>query len=100
MSSSQPDRLAAVHRLDDYRTVLPAAARQAEDEVWAEILAAGDLFGALRDAGLHVRFDATDARTGPRVRVTDVEGRVVRDLAPSVVCDPAALEAELLSQDG
>lgn len=96
MTSDTPPGTASVHRLDDYRTAFGRPRERPEDEVWAEILAAGDLYGALAEAGMTVRFDASDPALPPRVRVTDLEGNTLRELSPSVACDPAALESALL----
>ena len=100
MRSSRPaDGHPEVANLDDYRTAFRPEADSATDEVWAEIFAAANLFGALRDAGLTVHFDVDDPTLPPRVRVSDLEGNTVRELSPSVVCDPSVLESELLSSD-
>lgn len=98
MSYTVPPRpLASVHRLDDHRTALAPDPATDPGEVWAEVLAAARLFGALREAGMSVRFDTEDPAYPPRVRITDLSGRVVREVAPALACDPEALEAELLS---
>ncbi len=65
-------------------------------QVWSEVMAAAQLFGALREAGMSVRFDVDDPTLPPRVRITDLEGRTLREIPPSLACDPAALEAEVL----
>jgi hypothetical protein len=96
MTPNRPPGTASVHRLDDYRTALDRPREQPEDEVWAEILAAGDLYGALAAAGMAVRFDASDPALPPRVRVTDLAGNTLRELSPSVACDPGALQSALL----
>jgi hypothetical protein len=101
MDSSTPSpRRATVHRLDDYRSVLPQERRAGHDEVWAEIMAAADLFATLREAGMSVHFEAGEGTSAPRVRVTDLEGRAIRDLSPTLACDPQALRDELLSPGG
>jgi len=97
VTPDMPPGTASVHRLDDYRSALNRPRERPEDEVWAEILAAGDLFGALADAGMAVRFDASDPAHPPRVLVTDLDGNTLRELSPSMACDPAALESVLLS---
>lgn len=92
-------RLASVHRLDDYRSALAPQAPADAEQLWLEVLAAARLFGELRQAGMSVRFDAT-ADGPPLVRITDLQGKTIREVAPAVACDPAALEAELLSPAG
>lgn len=89
--------LAPVLRLDDYRSALPPEPQIDSDEVWGEVLAAAQLFGTLRDAGMSVRFDAAGDGEPPRVRITDLTGRTLREIPAELACDPRALEAELLS---
>lgn len=91
-----PGDLAPVYRLDDFRTALPQDAPVAAEEVWDEVAAAAELFGRLRANGMSVRFDVEDPKTPPRVRITDLEGRTLRDVPPALACDATALEAELL----
>jgi hypothetical protein len=91
-----PGPLAPVLRLDDYRTDLPQDPPVDATAVWGEVAAAAELFGELRAAGMSVRFDSDGPDGPPRVRVTDLEGRMLRDVPPSIACDPAALGAELL----
>lgn len=89
------DPLARVYRLEHYRG--RARSAPAEDgAVWDEVEAAARLFGDLRAAGMSVRFEPAGAARPPRVWITDLQGRVLRDVAPATACDPAALEAELL----
>ena len=95
MSDSAP-----VYRLDDFRTVLPREEPPDGTEVWSEVMAAAQLFGLLREAGMSVRFDVDDPTLPPRVRITDLEGRTIREIPPALACDPAALEAEMLRQAG
>lgn len=92
-----PQPPASVHRLDDHRTALPPEPATDPGEVWAEVMAAARLFGALREAGMSVRFDTEDPASPPRVRITDLSGRTLREVPPALACDPVALEAELLS---
>ena len=47
-------------------------------------MAAAQLFGELRAAGMSVRFDVDDPTLPPRVRVTDLEGRTIREIPPTV----------------
>jgi hypothetical protein len=91
-----PTPLASVHRLDDYRTDLPVDPPVDAAQVWGEVMAAAQLFGALREAGLSVRFDSDEPSGPPKVRITDLEGRTLREIAPSIACDPDALRAEVL----
>ena len=91
-----PGPLGNLYRLDDFRTALPAEPDVDPGEVWTEVMAAAQLFGRLRQAGLSVRFDVEDPTQPPRVRITDLQGRTVKEISPSVACDPAALEAEVL----
>ena len=91
-----PGDLAAVYRLDDFRTALPQEPSADSTEVWDEVAAAAQLFGVLRERGLSVRFDVDDPTLPPRVRITDLEGRTVKEIAPGVACDPSALEREVL----
>ncbi len=95
-----PTGVAPVYRLDDFRTSLTPPAPVEGDEVWAEVLAAARLFGVLRDAGLSVRFDADEPGLPPRVRITDLDGRTVREIPPALACDPDALAAEALRPAG
>lgn len=101
MSFTAPDGPEArVYRLDDFRSdIAPEPAPQG-DEVWAEVMAAARLFGVLREAGMSVRFDVEDPTLPPRVRITDLQGRTIRDIEPSLACDPGALEEELLKPAG
>lgn len=92
-----PGGLAPVHRLDDYRNGLAPQAPVDEAEIWGEVLAAAQLFGTLRAAGMSVRFDSDGDGSPPRVRVTDLGGRTLRVIPSSIACDPQALEAALLS---
>ena len=85
-----PDPLASVHHLAERRK---APAREM-DEVWAEVLAAARLFGLLREAGLSVRFDPADEDGELRVRITDLDGRTIREISPATACDPVALARE------
>jgi len=89
-----------VYRLDDFRSVLPPEQPPDGDQVWDQVAAAARLFGTLRAAGLSVRFDVEDASRPPRVLITDLEGRTVREIPPAVACDPEALEAEALRPAG
>ena len=98
--SVPPSDIAPVLHLDDYRSALDRPAPVDGDEVWAEVLAAARLFGALRDAGMSVRFDLDEDGHPPRVTITDLEGRAIREIEPAVACDPAALEAAVLSSAG
>lgn len=91
-----PGPLAPVLRLDDFRTELPQEPPVDATQVWGEVMAAAQLFGALREAGLSVRFDVEDPTLPPRVRITDLEGRTVREIPPGLACDPAALHDEVL----
>jgi hypothetical protein len=91
-----PGDLAAVYRLDDFRTALPEEPPADPNEVWTEVMAAAQLFGALRERGLSVRFDVEDPTLPPRVRITDLEGRTIKEIPPGVACDPSALEREAL----
>jgi len=101
MSFSVPrGPFASVHRLDDFRTVLPQEPPVDAGGVWDEVAAAAQLFGVLRDAGLSVRFDVDDPTRPPRVSVTDLEGRTIREIPPAIACDPRALEAEALRPAG
>ena len=74
------DELAPVFRLDDFRSAFEAEAPVDGEEVWAEVMAAARLFGALREAGLSVRFDVDDPTQPPRVRITDLDGNTVREI--------------------
>lgn len=91
-----PGPLAPVLRLDDFRTELPQDPPVDATQVWGEVMAAAQLFGELRAAGLSVRFDVGDPTLPPRVRITDLEGRTVREIEPSLACDPGALHDEVL----
>lgn len=91
-----PAPLASIHRLDDYRTELLQEPDVDAGQVWGEVMAAAQLFGALRDAGMSIRFDVEDPTRAPRVRITDLQGRTLREIAPEVACDPGALEADVL----
>src|SRR3954447_26037686 len=95
-----PDGLAPLYRLDDFRSILPPEEPPAGDEVWAEVVAAARLFGVLREAGLSVPFDVDHPTLPPRVRITDLEGRTIREIPAAIACDPAALEAEALRPAG
>src|SRR3954453_4934494 len=95
-----PTDLAPVYRLDDFRSVLPPEEPPQGEEVWAEVMAAARLFGVLRDAGMSVRFDVDDPTLPPRVRITDLEGRTLREISPAIACDPSALEPEVLRTAG
>ena len=96
MSYKVPD-LAPVVRLDDYRSALMPEPPVDADDVWGEVMAAAQLFGTLRAAGMSVRFDSDEDGGPPRVRVTDLSGRTLRELPAEMACDPQAIEAELLS---
>ena len=89
-----------IYRLDDFRTVLPPEEPADGDQVWDQVAAAAQLFGTLRAAGLSVRFDVDDPSLPPRVRITDLEGRTIREIPPAIACDPEALEAEALRPAG
>ena len=91
-----PAPLAPVVRLDDYRNALPQDPPVDATQVWGEVMAAAQLFGELRAAGLSVRFDVDDPALPPRVRITDLEGRTVREIPPAIACDPGLLHEELL----
>src|SRR3954453_18375281 len=95
-----PDGLAPLYRLDDFRSILPPEEPPDGDEVWAEVASAARLFGVLREAGMSVRFDVDDPTLPPRVRITDLQGRTIRDIPASIACDPEALEAEALKPAG
>lgn len=96
MSFTVPPRsLAPVLRLDDYRTALPQDPPVDPAQVWGEVMAAAQLFGALREHGMSVRFDVEDPDGPPRVRITDLHGRTLREVSPAEACEPAALKAEL-----
>ncbi len=87
-----PGPLRPVSNLDDHRR----SPSKGIDEVWAEVLAAARLFGLLREAGLSVRFDQPDDDGPMRVRITDLDGKTVREISPSTAVDPAALAREAL----
>jgi hypothetical protein len=91
-----PGPLAPVYRMDDFRTDLSQDPPVDAAQVWGEVMAAAQLFGVLRDAGMSVRFDAEGPDGPPRVRITDLQGRTLREISPDTACDPAALEAEAL----
>ena len=91
-----PGPLGNLYRLDDFRTELEPEPAVDPTQVWGEVMAAAQLFGRLRQAGLSVRFDVEDPTLPPRVRITDLQGRTVKEIEPSVACDPVALEAEAL----
>jgi hypothetical protein len=91
-----PGPLAPVVSLDDHRTDLPQDPPVDASQVWGEVMAAAQLFGELRDVGLSVRFDVEDPTLPPRVRITDLEGRTVREISPAIACDPRLLHDELL----
>src|SRR3954454_7634418 len=95
-----PTGIAPVYRLDDFRTILPPEEAPDGEEGWAEGLGGARLFGVLRDAGMSVRFDVDDPTLPPRVRITDLEGRTLREIPPAIACDPVALEAEALRPAG
>jgi hypothetical protein len=95
-----PGPLAPVVRLDDYRSELPAEPPVDATQVWGEVMAAAQLFGELRDAGMSVRFDVEDPTLPPRVRITDLEGRTIREISPAVACDPRLLHDEILGGVG
>jgi hypothetical protein len=95
--SVPPGPLATVYRLEDYATDLPSDPVVDPSQVWGEVMAAAQLFGTLRDAGLSVRFDAADPGQAPRVLITDLQGRMVREVSPAVACDPEAMRTELLA---
>jgi hypothetical protein len=86
-----------VYRLDDFRSALPPEPPVDDTQVWGEVMAAAQLFGALREAGMSVRFESQGPGLPPRVCITDLHGRPIRDVPSSIACDPAALEAELLT---
>ena len=92
-----PGPLAPVYRLDDYRSAHPPEPLVDDTQIWGEIMAAAQLFGKLRDAGRSVRFDVDDPSSPPRVRITDLEGRTIKEVSSAIACDPVALEAEALS---
>lgn len=101
MSFTAPDGPdARIYRLEDFRSEFAPMPPPDGDEVWAEVMSAARLFGALRDAGMSVRFDVEDPTLPPRVRITDLQGRTIRHISPSVACDPEALEAEVLRPAG
>jgi hypothetical protein len=83
----------SVHRLSDHRK---PSDQDAAAEVWAEVRAAARLFGLLREAGLSVRFDPLEDATGVRVRITDLEGKTVREISPATAVDAVALAREAL----
>jgi len=94
MSNPVPDGpLAPVFRLDDYRSDEPPEPPVDSGAVWAEVMSAARLFGTLRQAGMSVRFDS-DGDGPPRVTITDLEGRRIKEIPASAACDPDALEAE------
>ena len=83
--------LAPVLRLDDYRSANPPEPLAEPNKVWAEVMAAAQLFGTLRQAGMSVRFD-TDDEGPPRVSITDLQGNTIKEIPPGAACDPQALE--------
>ena len=85
--------LAPVLRLDDYRTTEAPEPPVDTEKVWEEVMAAAQLFGTLRQAGMSVRFD-TDGDGPPRVSITDLEGNKIKDISRGAACDPAALHDE------
>lgn len=91
-----PGPLAPVIRLDDYRNEFAPEPPVDDTQVWGEVMAAAQLFGELRQAGMSVHFDVEDPTLPPRVRITDLEGRTLREITPSVACDPQALHDEVL----
>jgi hypothetical protein len=91
-----PGPLASLYRLDDFRTEMPQDPPVDATQVWGEVMAAAQLFGELRAAGMSVRFDVEDPTLPPRVRITDLEGRTLREIPASLACDPEALQAEVL----
>jgi hypothetical protein len=91
-----PGPLAPLVRLDDFRSAVRPDPPVDPDAVWDEVAAAARLFGSLRSAGMSVRFDCEDRSGPPRVTITDLAGRVLRDVPAALACDPEALEAELL----
>jgi hypothetical protein len=95
-----PGPLAPVLRLDDFRTTLPQEPPVDDAQVWDEVMAAAQLFGTLREAGMSVRFDVDDPTLPPRVRITDLEGRTIREVPASLACDPGALEEAALRPAG
>ncbi|MDX6664652.1 MAG: hypothetical protein QOG68_858 [Solirubrobacteraceae bacterium] len=95
-----PGPVASLYRLDDFRTAQAPEPEIDGTQVWGEILAAAQLFGKLREAGLSVRFDVDDPTLPPRVRITDLQGRTIKEIPPEIACDPVALEAEALSPAG
>ena len=100
MSTPVPDGpLAPVIRLDDFRTEDPQDSPVDPAAVWAEVMNAARLFGTLREAGMSVRFE-TEAEGPPRVVITDLQGRKIREIPPSAACDPDALEAAAFNQGG
>jgi hypothetical protein len=92
-----PGPLSPVYRLDDFRTALPPQPVVDDTQVWGEVMAAAQLFGALREAGMSVRFESEGPNQPPRVCITDLHGAPLREVPPAIACDPAALEAELLA---
>lgn len=94
--SVPPSPLAPVYRLDDFRSAEAPLPAVDPVQVWGEVMAAAQLFGELRDAGMSIRFDAEDPASPPRVRITDLQGRTLREISPAVACDPQALHAEVL----
>jgi len=95
-----PGPLAPVYELDEFRTAAAPAPAVDPVQVWGEVMAAAQLFGELRAAGMSVRFDVEDPAQPPRVRITDLEGRTLREVSPAVACDPQALHAEVLGTSG
>ena len=100
MNDPVPDGpLAPVIRLDDYRSDAPPEPPVDSGAVWSEVMAAAQLFGTLRQAGMSVRFD-TDGQGPPRVTITDLEGRAIKEIPASAACDPGTLEAEAFKEIG
>src|SRR4051794_39695658 len=100
MSTPVPDGpLAPVIRLDDYRSDdLPEPPVDAS-AVWSEVMSAARLFGTLREAGMSVRFESeTDGP--PRVVITDLQGRTIKEISPGAACNPDTLAAEAFNQGG
>lgn len=91
-----PGPLAPVYRLDDFRSAEAPEPAIDPVQVWSEVMAAAQLFGELRAAGMSVRFDTEQADSPPRVCITDLQGRTLRELSSAVACDPKALHAEVL----
>jgi hypothetical protein len=100
MSTPVPDGpLAPVIRLDDFRSQDAPEPPADPAAVWAEVMNAARLFGTLREAGMSVRFE-TEEEGPPRVVITDLEGRTIKEIPPSAACDPDALEDAAFNQGG